>query len=190
MDEDSESKRQTTPPSVDSKSKLISINYEGDDGPLNFNRISDFRKESKYVDASLKFDDGQLISCHRCILASASGYFDSLFSNGMKESGQDVIHVGNNSSSIFATALDYVYTGRCSFEYDNFFELLLLANMMEFKDLEKALLFYLTRCRMTVKGSISFPPCEPGKTRNNGPVRPRLGFLPSIFGLSRVLERS
>ena len=101
----------------------------------NFQKLYDFLKEGKYVDITLKFDDGQQISCHRNILASSSDYFDKLFSNGMKESSEKEIHVSEISSEIFGSILEFIYAGQCSFAYDHFFELLRHANMYELKDL-------------------------------------------------------
>ena len=53
-------------------------------------------KEPKYVDVTLEFDDGQLILCHRFVLAGSSRYFDSLFSNGMRESTENVVVVAGD----------------------------------------------------------------------------------------------
>ena len=40
-------------------------------------------------------------------------------------------------------AVEFMYTGKCSFTHDNYFEMLLLANMIELRELEKALLDHL-----------------------------------------------
>jgi len=114
-------------------------------------KLYDFMKEGKYVDVTLQFDDDHKITAHRCILASASGYFDSLLSNGMKESSEQTIKVVDVSSSASTTALEFIYTGKCSFTYDNFFDLLLLANMFELRDMEEALVQHLSDMRY-VKG--------------------------------------
>ena len=121
--------------------KAISISNE--QAPFQKN-IFDFKNNDKYVDVTLQFDDGKQIPCHRCLLACSSGYFDRLFSSDTKESGAgDPIHLVDVSSSTFSTALEFVYGGQCSFTYDDFLELLLVANKLEFKDLEDVLFRHL-----------------------------------------------
>ena len=61
------------------------------------------------------------------------------------------IKVVDVSSSASTTALEFIYTGKCSFTYDNFFDLLLLANMFELRDMEEALVQHLSDMRY-VKG--------------------------------------
>ena len=127
---------------------------------INGDRIRDFHKEGKFVDVTLKFGDGRLLSGHRCVLADASGYFDNLFSNGMKESRVREIHVKGVSSSLMATALEYIYNGNCPFPLDNFFELLLLANMLELKKIEDGLLNHFKRSQS------DFRECPTEEARN------------------------
>ena len=61
--------------------------------------LNDLRKDGKYVDVTLKFDDGQKFSCHRIILASFSSYFDGLFSSGFKESKENEIQLQQFNSN-------------------------------------------------------------------------------------------
>ena len=91
--------------------------------PTNGTKIHEFMKEGKYVDVKLEFDDGRQIPCHRCVLASCSSYFDCLFSNGMRESHEDVIHIGDVCSSVMTKALEFVYAGQCLFSNNDFFAL-------------------------------------------------------------------
>ena len=81
-------------------------------------KLYQFKKDGRYTDVTLKFEDGQKTLCHRwvgpsvgneasespfeligiyfcffffsCVLASSSNYFDCMFSNGMRESSEDV----------------------------------------------------------------------------------------------------
>merc|ERR1712142_319101 len=105
--------------------------------------LNDFRKEGKYVDVTIKLDDGQKFPCHKAILASSSSYFDSLFSNGWKESEENEIHLKQVSSKTFGVALEFYYTGTSKFDYDNFVNLLLFANEYLLNDLQESLLYHL-----------------------------------------------
>jgi hypothetical protein len=82
-------------------------------------KLHSFMKEEKYVDIRLRLDDGTEFSCHRCILASKSSYFDCLLSGGMRESKADVVPVIGISPRIMAATLDFIYTGSCSFKVNS-----------------------------------------------------------------------
>lgn len=108
-------------------------------------KLGDFWREGKFVDFTLKFDDGQRLACHRAILASSSRYFDTLFSNDWTETKNGEIHLMGDSSQWFGLALEFIYTGKCTFDHDAIFEVLLLANKYEFEELQCSLLDYLWR---------------------------------------------
>jgi len=108
------------------------------DGKIN-DKLYQLMKEERYTDVTLQFDDGKRFSCHRCVLASSSDYFDCMFSNGMRESSEDVVEVVGVTSAIMAVALEFMYTGQCECVLEDFFDLLLLANMYELKELERGL---------------------------------------------------
>ena len=102
----------------------------------------EFWREGKYVDVKFKFDDGQQFSCHRAFLASSSSYFDNLFSNNWKEAKQDEIHMKEDSSVVFGVAMEFIYAGKCKFDLDDFFDLLLFADKYDIKELQNSFLKY------------------------------------------------
>ena len=108
-------------------------------------KLCDFWREGRYVDFALTFDDGKQLSCHRAILASSSSYFDTLFSNDWTETKNGEIHLKGDSSQWFCLALEFIYTGKCKFDHDEIFEVLLLANKYDIKELQYSLLEYLWR---------------------------------------------
>ena len=115
----------------------------GEEPKADRHRLYEFSKEKRYVDVTLTFDDGTRIPCHRCVLASCSSYFDIMFSNGMKESSEEEIRVVDVSSEVMSLAIEFVYTRRLKSTYEHFFELLLVANMYELKELEREILRHL-----------------------------------------------
>ena len=112
-------------------------------------KFCEFWREGKYVDVTFKFDDGQQFSCHRNILASSSSYFDNLFSDNWKEAKKDVIHLKEDSSQVFGSAMEIIYAGTCTFDLDDFFDLLLLAEKYDIKVLQDSFL----RHRWVIKKS-------------------------------------
>jgi hypothetical protein len=65
-----------------------------------------------FSDIKLKGKNGKEINAHRAILAVRSEVFNSMLTNGMKESTQEVIEFPEFSSDILHVILEYLYTGR------------------------------------------------------------------------------
>jgi len=71
-------------------------------------------------DVTLKSSDGKEIHAHKCVLASQSEYFESMFIGGFKETTQDVILIKDISSDILKNVIDFMYTGELvTIEEDN-----------------------------------------------------------------------
>lgn len=71
-------------------------------------------------DITLKSADGKEIHAHKCVLASQSGYFESMFIGGFKETTQDVIQINDISGDVLKVVIDFMYTGELvTIEEDN-----------------------------------------------------------------------
>jgi len=132
----------------------VTIERKEEKGNANWWKFDDFRKEGKYFDVTIVFDDERRIPCHRIVLAGCSAYFDSLFSIDMSESNQREMRLKEVSSQTFEVALEFIYAGKCQFSFDDFFELLLLADMFLLNDLRDSLISYLKNLHDPDKASL------------------------------------
>lgn len=60
--------------------------------------------------------DGTEIAAHRCILTARSAYFKAMFSSGMKESQEGVVHIDAVDLVVFCQLLKFMYTGSCDLD--------------------------------------------------------------------------
>ena len=94
-------------------------------------KCSEFRREGEFIDIRLKVGD-KLFPAHRIVLASYSGYFHSIFTDG-KESNQEVIELKDKSISpdIFKIVMDSIYNGDLHVNQKNVFEVLVTASRLQ-----------------------------------------------------------
>jgi len=62
-------------------------------------------------DVTLKSTDGEELHAHKCVLASQSEYFESMFAGGFRETTQDVVQINDISGVILKNMIDFMYTG-------------------------------------------------------------------------------
>ena len=85
-------------------------------------KCAQFRNESQFIDVRLKVGE-DIFPAHRIVLAANSDYFYAMFTDGMKESNQEVIELKDESISpdVFKIILNSIYTGdlgHCLYRYD------------------------------------------------------------------------
>ena len=75
-------------------------------------KCAQFRNESQFIDVRLKVGE-DIFPAHRIVLAASSNYFYAMFTDGMKESSQEVIELKDESisSDVLKILLDSIYTG-------------------------------------------------------------------------------
>ncbi|PFX31806.1 Kelch-like protein 5 [Stylophora pistillata] len=75
-------------------------------------KCAQFRNRSQFIDVQLKVGE-DIFPAHRIVLAANSEYFYAMFTDGMKESNQEVIELkdGSISPDVLKIILDSVYTG-------------------------------------------------------------------------------
>ena len=68
-----------------------------------------FRDEGQFIDVRLKVDE-DFFSVHRIVLAVSSNYFYAMFTNGVKESNQEIIELKDESitSNALKIILEFV----------------------------------------------------------------------------------
>ena len=91
-------------------------------------KCTKFRDEGQFIDVRLKVSD-DVFTAHRIVLAASSDYFYAMFTNGMKESNQEMIELKDESitSNALKIILDSVYTGDLHVTEENVFEVLAAA---------------------------------------------------------------
>ena len=91
-----------------------------------------FRNEGQFIDVRLKVHE-DIFPAHRIVLAANSDYFHAMFTDGMKESNQEVIELKdeNISPDAFKIVMDSIYTGDLRVNEENVFEVLAAADHLQ-----------------------------------------------------------
>ena len=95
-------------------------------------RCAQFREDGLFTDVQLKIGK-TVFSAHRMVLAAYSSYFHAMFTNGMKESNQEVIELKDESISpdLLKIIMDSIYTGDLLVNEENVFEVLAAADHLQ-----------------------------------------------------------
>ena len=101
-------------------------------------KCAQFRDEGQFIDVRLKVRE-DIFPAHRIVLAANSDYFHAMFTDGMKESNQEVIELKDESISPEALkiVLDSIYTGDLRVNEENVFEVLAAADHLQVKTVVK-----------------------------------------------------
>ena len=91
-----------------------------------------FRDEAEFIDVRLKVRE-DIFPAHRIVLAGSSDYFHAMFTDGMKESNQELIELQDESISPDALKIimDSIYTGDLRVNEENVFEVLAAADHLQ-----------------------------------------------------------
>ena len=95
-------------------------------------KCAQFRDEGQFIDVRLKVRE-DIFPAHRIVLAANSDYFHAMFTDGMKESNQEVIELKDESISPDALkiVMDSIYTGDLGVNEENVFEVLAAADHLQ-----------------------------------------------------------
>ena len=95
-------------------------------------KCAQFRDEGHFIDVRLKVRE-DIFPAHRIVLAANSDYFHAMFTDGMKESNQEVIELKDESISpdAFKIVMDSIYTGDLCVNEENVFEVLAAADHLQ-----------------------------------------------------------
>lgn len=107
-------------------------------------KCAQFREEGLFTDVQLKIGK-TVFSAHRMVLAAYSSYFYAMFTNGMKESSQEVIELKGESISpdSFKIVMDSIYSGNLLVNDENLFEVLAAADHLQVTDVVQQCCDYL-----------------------------------------------
>ena len=95
-------------------------------------KFAQFREEGIFTDVKLSVGR-TLFPAHRMVLAAYSDYFYAMFTNGMKESNQEVIELRDESmsSETLKQIIDYIYSGYLRINMENVFQVLAAADHLQ-----------------------------------------------------------
>ena len=95
-------------------------------------KLGQFRENGEFIDVRLKVDES-IFPAHRNVLAANSDYFHAMFTNGMKESNQEVIELKDETLSALGlkVVVDSIYSGELLVNKENVFEVLTTANHLQ-----------------------------------------------------------
>ena len=95
-------------------------------------KLGQFRENGEFIDVRLKVDTSSF-PAHRNVLAANSDYFHAMFTNGMKESNQEVIELKDENLSALGlkVVMDSIYSGQLLVDKENVFEVLTTANHLQ-----------------------------------------------------------
>ena len=95
-------------------------------------KCAQFRDQSQFIDVHLKVHE-DIFAAHRIVLAANSDYFHAMFTDGMKESNQEVIELKDETISPDALkiVMDSIYTGDLCVNEENVFEVLAAADHLQ-----------------------------------------------------------
>ena len=99
---------------------------------LLLSKFAQFREREEFIDVRLKVGE-VVFPAHRNFLAANSDYFYALFTDGMKETNQEVIELKNEdvSADALRIVLDSIYSGDMLIRKENVFEVLATANHLQ-----------------------------------------------------------
>ena len=91
-----------------------------------------FREKEEFIDVRLKVGE-DVFPAHRNVLAANSDYFYAMFTDGLRESKEEVIELKDESISPDALkiVLDSIYSGNILVNKENVFEVLITANHLQ-----------------------------------------------------------
>ena len=108
--------------------------------------LRDFRRTKKFCDITLKCGERNFYA-HCCVLAAVSPFYLAMFRSGMSEVYSDVKTVDlaflSVSPGAVGVILDYIYGEVIEIDFENVFELLVVADYMILNQLKKQLCDYL-----------------------------------------------
>jgi len=109
-------------------------------------KCAQFRDQGQFIDVRLKVRE-DIFPAHRIVLAANSDYFRAMFTDGMKESNQEVIELKDESISpdAFKIVMDSIYTGDLRVNEENVIEVLAAADHLQVTSLVQQCCDFLKR---------------------------------------------
>ena len=124
------------------------------DGIMKFHSDSQFtgaflemnvlREARQLCDVVLEVE-GEMVPCHRVVLASLSAYFRAMFTDDMAESKKKVISINGVDAESLKSLIDYAYTATIEISERNVQSILPAASVLQFEEVKRACSQFLKR---------------------------------------------
>ncbi|XP_070983182.1 kelch repeat and BTB domain-containing protein 3 [Oncorhynchus clarkii lewisi] len=105
--------------------------------------LRSFRERGLLFDFTITVQD-QTFPCHRCVLAACSDFFRAMFELDMRECGDRMVTLGNQSPEAVRCFLDFCYCGEMVVTHENVDMLFQLASFLQVSVLFRACSDFLT----------------------------------------------
>nr|XP_005999472.1 PREDICTED: kelch repeat and BTB domain-containing protein 3 [Latimeria chalumnae] len=113
-------------------------------GQQILNVLQNFREQNVFFDFNI-IVKGEIIPCHRCVLAACSDFFRAMFEVNMRERDDGSVLISNLSPSAVKAFLDFAYTGKTQITDENVEMFFQLSSFLQVSILSKACSDFLIR---------------------------------------------
>ncbi len=112
------------------------------------------RAAGTFCDVELKAQENR-IPAHKNVLASATPYFDAMFSRQFEETNARLVEVKDVSFVGLKNVVDYIYTAKIKITFKNIEDILPAAHMLQMTDLVEECIEWML-CRITKNSCFNF----------------------------------
>ena len=107
-------------------------------------KLAEFRENDKYTDVILECQ-GNNFKCHRLVLASASEFFDTMFSSEFREKTATNVLLGELSAETLDHILQFIYTGNMEICHANVTDVFRASEYLSLTELEELCVQFVTK---------------------------------------------
>ena len=97
--------------------------------------LRNMQQQGDLCDTTLQVDSGEKISVHRCVLAARSAYFKAMFTNGLAESNQRLVHIRDMDYDVLSSVVAYCYFSDFSIPASTVLPLLIASDLLQMDSL-------------------------------------------------------
>ncbi|XP_067952202.1 kelch-like ECH-associated protein 1 [Watersipora subatra] len=108
----------------------------------SFEKLNLLRQNGQLCDVTL-VSGRERFACHRVVLASASPYFNAMYTTGMLECGRSEVELKQISPDILAIILDFIYTAEIKVTEETICQLMPAAMMLQMPHITEACTTFL-----------------------------------------------
>ncbi|KAK3797784.1 hypothetical protein RRG08_052386 [Elysia crispata] len=109
------------------------------------------REDQQFSDFSVTVDEVEF-KCHRLVLSTRSGFFQSLLTSGMIETTEGKATLQSISSDVFAIVLKWMYEGEANLSEENVIDVLFAADQLDVQSL-------VSQCQYLLMQNLSLENC-------------------------------
>ncbi|CAC5370605.1 KLHL26 [Mytilus coruscus] len=113
--------------------------------------LQSLRKKRQLFDVTL-VAEGQKFKAHRVVLASCCDYFRAMFTDGLKETTQDIISMNGVTAKGIKSIIEFAYSSNMELDRDNVEDILLAANHIQLSPV-------IAACTKFLESHLSFDNC-------------------------------